>query len=131
MRHCETCTCPQKPRKAIPKVSHRQRTRAVNGIVEYPDGRERCASKKSWQKRREEVWERDGRACADCGHSLHLSEAEIHHIRKRSLGRDDRADNLKTLCTNCHRNYDSKPQWKNTGKPIKGIGWSAQWQERT
>jgi 5-methylcytosine-specific restriction endonuclease McrA len=68
-----------------------------------PKNPEACLSKAEWAKRRLEVWLRDGGKCVLCGKHLHITEAETDHIRKRSLGRNDAADNLRTLCKPCHR----------------------------
>ena len=72
----------------------------------------------AWQKRREEVWERDGRRCVDCRVEVPLHNetqhgiqrlvrraAEVHHLNKRGMGggkRNDCMDNLVTLCWRCH-----------------------------
>lgn len=78
--------------------------------------REICHGK-SWNVRREEVWERDRRRCLDCNQPVPLHHvkrkdgqviekaAEIHHKTKRGMGggkRDDRKENLATLCWQCH-----------------------------
>lgn len=83
-----------------------------------PDGREILRGA-DYQKRREEVWERDGRRCQGtlihygenltgwCGKLLRLQDAHIHHVRKRTAlgGRDDSIGNLKLLCPECHRRF--------------------------
>jgi 5-methylcytosine-specific restriction endonuclease McrA len=52
-----------------------------------------------YEKRRREVLKRDGYRCALCS-SAYL--VEVHHKTKRSLLRDDRAENLISLCERCH-----------------------------
>lgn len=79
-----------------------------NDIKVLADGREICLTEEAWQKRREERWRMDGMICQGKifglphGIEVGLSEAQIHHIRKRSLGRDDRLENLITFCEACH-----------------------------
>jgi 5-methylcytosine-specific restriction endonuclease McrA len=70
------------------------------------DGREVCRTRAAWDKRRLEVWKRDRERCVFCTISLRLSEAHIDHVKKRGMSggtRDDRPENLRTLCEQCHR----------------------------
>ena len=48
---------------------------------------------------RERVLERDGWRCQLCGSPGNL---QVHHRKSRRLG-DDSAQNLITLCIDCHR----------------------------
>ena len=72
----------------------------------------------AWEQRRQEVWARDNGKCQGCGGSVPLHNekdaddnllrraAQIHHRQHRKMGggsRDDRMDNLQTLCWGCHR----------------------------
>jgi len=68
----------------------------------YADGRERC-NRAAWAIRRVERFHLDGGRCVDCDKKLKLDAFDCDHKRKRSLGRDDRIENLKTLCLGCHR----------------------------
>jgi 5-methylcytosine-specific restriction endonuclease McrA len=54
----------------------------------------------SYRKLRNDVLERDGWRCQNCGTSERL---QVHHIRSRSALGDDAAANLITLCGDCHR----------------------------
>lgn len=70
------------------------------------DGRERLAGA-DLRDRREQVWERAGGRCEACGkpttlNSGELSDMQMHHKKRRSQGRDDRAENLECLCFRCH-----------------------------
>lgn len=115
MNRCPKCGYSPlgKQRKPIPKVSKRKPVRVLeDGIRKYPNGREVCKTKAAWQKRREEVWERDERVChfsngaqhGICFTYLALCDAHIHHLRKRSLGgRNDAMSNLTTLCEFHHK----------------------------
>jgi 5-methylcytosine-specific restriction endonuclease McrA len=47
-----------------------------------------------------QVLERDGWQCQSCGSSRHL---QVHHRKFRSRLGDDTAENLITLCADCHR----------------------------
>lgn len=53
----------------------------------------------NWPELRQEVLERDGYICKNCGakDSLH-----VHHIVPKSKGGGHHLDNLATLCFNCH-----------------------------
>ncbi|GAE27036.1 hypothetical protein JCM9140_3148 [Halalkalibacter wakoensis JCM 9140] len=44
---------------------------------------------------------RDGYTCCDCGVQTKL---EIHHIRPVSQGGTNTLSNLKTVCSDCHKN---------------------------
>ena len=48
---------------------------------------------------RNQVLERDGWRCQECGSMKGL---EVHHIKRRSQLGDDVMENLITLCAGCH-----------------------------
>ena len=54
-------------------------------------------------KTRWQVVARDRYRCRWCGSAGPL---ELHHVRKRSQGRDDKPENLLTLCRFCHERTD-------------------------
>jgi 5-methylcytosine-specific restriction endonuclease McrA len=54
----------------------------------------------SYRKLRNEVLERDGWRCQNCGSSDRL---HVHHIHSRGQLGDDVGDNLITMCAGCHR----------------------------
>ena len=69
------------------------------------------------------VFARDNYTCQVCGKSkdkiLHT-----HHIVYKSLGGTDRADNLITICTDCHTSKNHKEggvlyKWMKEGKKVK------------
>ena len=64
--------------------------------VKYPDKQRFQGS--SWQKKREEVIERDSGKCQLCGNN----GKEVHHKVPYSLTGDDSVDNLILLCKSCH-----------------------------
>lgn len=71
------------------------------------DGREICFGQ-DWERRKYEVWLRDGKRCVECSKLLPNFHANRHtdHIRTRGMGgayRDDRPENLRTVCDSCHR----------------------------
>ena len=86
--------------------------------VEYQQGQ--CAG---YYDVRYFVFYRDNYTCQVCGKSkgkvLHT-----HHIRYKSLGGTDRADNLITVCTECHTGKNHKKSgilyvWAQEGKKVK------------
>ena len=74
-----------------------ERQRACVQIL--PDGREILRGD-AYRARRQEALERDQHRCVRCG-SCGL---QVHHRVKRSVARDDRLQNLETLCERCHDN---------------------------
>ena len=52
-----------------------------------------------WDNRRNEVVERDGKQCSECGNWRHL---HLHHIKSLSKGGSNKISNLKLLCEDCH-----------------------------
>jgi len=56
----------------------------------------------SYRKLRTEVLERDGWRCQNCGTTKRL---QVHHLRSRSELGDDAAENLITLCADCHAQF--------------------------
>ena len=86
--------------------------------VEYQQGQ--CAG---YYDVRYFVFDRDSYTCQVCGKSkdkiLHT-----HHILYKSLGGTDRADNLITVCTECHTSKNHKEggilyKWMQEGKKVK------------
>jgi 5-methylcytosine-specific restriction endonuclease McrA len=73
------------------------RKKKYSRVKILPDGRE-IRRGYQYEKRRREVLKRDGE-CVRCGS---VDRLEVHHLCKRSLGRDDRLDALETLCHSCH-----------------------------
>lgn len=57
-----------------------------------------------WRNRREEVLEKYGYECANCGRSGREdgSRIEIHHIVPRNAGGTHKLSNLAPLCAPCH-----------------------------
>lgn len=60
----------------------------------------RALASAAWRRTRARIVERDGGRCVYCGHAdrRHL---EVNHISGNS--RDDRDENLETVCVLCHR----------------------------
>lgn len=132
MRHCPTCKCVQKSRKRIPRVTRKVSTRAVDGVVKLGNGQELDKGRAARDRRRDRIHARDEGLCQQrirddnwqpvvgefgagdyliCGTYLALSDAHIHHIRKRSLRGGDQDTNQVTLCHDHHRLYHPGPQW--------------------
>jgi 5-methylcytosine-specific restriction endonuclease McrA len=53
----------------------------------------------SYKALRNQVLDRDGWRCQDCGSARML---EVHHVKSRSKLGHDASDNLITLCVDCH-----------------------------
>jgi len=53
-----------------------------------------------WKRARARILERDGRRCVYCDYAAERG-LEVNHISGNS--RDDRAENLETVCALCHR----------------------------
>lgn len=54
-----------------------------------------------WQKIRQQVLERDGYTCQNCGYKN--EDLDVHHIIPRRLGGLDVVNNLVSLCSDkCH-----------------------------
>jgi 5-methylcytosine-specific restriction endonuclease McrA len=72
------------------------------------DGRE-ILSGDDYEARRREVWERDAQRCVRCYKPLSLDGCHIDHIKKRRSGggfRNDRLEDLQTMCGICHWRKD-------------------------
>ena len=86
--------------------------------VEYQQGQ--CAG---YYDVRYFVFDRDNYTCQVCGKSKD-KVLHTHHIRYKSLGGTDRADNLITVCTECHTGKNHKEggilyKWMQEGKKVK------------
>ncbi len=79
--------------------SQRHRKSPRSRIRTTPDGREILRGA-AYERRRKKVLERDGGRCVLCNSTY---EVEVHHRTKRSILRDDWAENLVSLCEGCHR----------------------------
>lgn len=54
------------------------------------------------KRRYQEIWERDGRRCVECGRLLSFANMHPHHRTERSRGGDDKPGNLETRCYKHH-----------------------------
>lgn len=83
------------------------------GVKTYPDGREVCITPDSWDRRKQEVFNRDDGICQVAtlvGRPIHrinrfFDSWTADHITKRGMGgatRDDRLSNLRLTCEWCH-----------------------------
>lgn len=60
-------------------------------MTDYPD---------DWDQRRRDVYRRDDHTCQNCG--AEGTELHAHHIQPVSEGGSHDAENLTTLCADCH-----------------------------
>ena len=64
---------------------------------------------KDWEAQKRRVIVRDGYKCVRCGTTT--GPLDPHHKKWRSKGRDDRMDNLETLCRKEHDKEHGVPMW--------------------
>jgi 5-methylcytosine-specific restriction endonuclease McrA len=85
-----------------------------------PDGREILRGD-AYRLRRLEVLERDHNRCTRCG----SSGLQVHHRIKRSIARDDRHQNLLTLCALCHakEHPEDQPDQGSTDRSREQCAW--------
>ncbi|MFC7216539.1 HNH endonuclease [Saliphagus sp. GCM10025334] len=75
-----------------------------------------------WRKVREDILDRDGRECQDCG--IGDSDADslhVHHIRPLDEGGSNEFENLLTLCDSCHFERHAEDRRKGTLEDIRDI----------
>jgi len=58
-------------------------------------------SKVAWERQRQELW-KDCHHCRQCGCYLQLENAIPHHIKFKSQGGGDEAENVMIVCSVCH-----------------------------
>jgi len=111
------------------KATDRELAQADSAVRRIPDSsnsrgyREVCVTLAAWERRREDVYDRDGGRCRRCGDEAPLHArtlpplepgllpvvqraGEAMHIAARKMGggfRDDHPDNLVWGCSDCHR----------------------------
>ena len=80
--------------------------------IVWSDGREKLIGE-DWLNRKLELWKRANGKCEYFMRCTAPGE-HPHHVQKRSLGRDDRLENLKLLCGYHHKMMHPEKQlrWK-------------------
>lgn len=82
--------CPKHPRKAWATNEGKSRQERGYGAA--------------WQRIRKAVLIRDNYLCAVCMDSGRLTPAqEVDHIKPKAAGGTNNMDNLRAICTRCHR----------------------------
>ena len=75
----------------------------------------RFRSSSAWQRKRQEIVERDCFLCRLCLHNgiLKQGDLHVHHIIKVSANRDLKlvSDNLVSLCPQCHELVEDDPNY--------------------
>jgi len=61
----------------------------------------------SWEKRVDELYERENHFCQGCGKWLFRNEASPHHIKSTRAGGGDELLNLYLCCSGCHTKIHS------------------------
>lgn len=56
----------------------------------------------AWRDKREERLRIDGHKCRTCGCSASFYPLHVHHVTYERLGHEDVANDLITLCADCH-----------------------------
>jgi 5-methylcytosine-specific restriction endonuclease McrA len=59
-----------------------------------------CVDREAYKKLHQQILERDGWRCQNCGSRQNL---HVHHKHFRSRQGNDTESNLITLCASCHR----------------------------
>jgi hypothetical protein len=90
--------------------------REKDSIV-WPDGREKLVGK-DWRKRKIELFSRSRGWCEGCNTLLPFQEMHPHHQVRRSILRDDRLENLKALCGDCHEKQHPEKQTRWTKNEV-------------
>ena len=70
--------------------------------MEYPKHKRVKLSKPKWEQQRIRLW-KDCRHCRECGCYLSVEQAIPHHIKFRSQGGGDEAENVLIVCDKCHK----------------------------
>jgi 5-methylcytosine-specific restriction endonuclease McrA len=73
----------------------------------YKDGRTKInqltkAGRELYQQRKRIAWEKQGKICPICKKRLTWADATTDHIRPRSLGFDDREENIQAVHYLCN-----------------------------
>lgn len=71
---------------------------------------ERVERAKVSNELRQEIFERDGYTCVNCG-STEKESLEIDHIKPISKGGKTEPDNLQTLCHDCNIRKGNNIDW--------------------
>ena len=85
------------------------------------DGREICnmltaAGRNIYKGRKWIAWLKQDELCAICGRYVSWEECEADHIRPRSLGRDDRQENIQAAHHDCNFRKGSQQNYSLKGK---------------
>lgn len=81
----------------------------------FRDGREKinilCKEGRDlYDERKRFAWEKQGRTCSICHLPLTWKDSTIDHIRPRSVGRDDRQENVAAAHNRCNIARGSQQQ---------------------
>lgn len=91
-------------RKPFPDAKDKRETVAVRVLA---DGREilnmfTAAGREIYRSRKRIAWLAQGELCAICGRYVSWEECEADHIRPRSVGHDDRQENIQATHHGCN-----------------------------
>lgn len=78
-----------------------------------------------WEKLRKRILQRDGYLCQSCLSAGRITPAnEVDHIKPRVRGGTDAEDNLRSLCSPCHREKSRRENPKRSTKRLcREDGW--------
>ena len=99
------------PRGQCPRPATRSRSRGSETRTDA----QRFRSSRTWQRKAEEVKERDKHLCRLCLYNgvINFRELSVHHITPINEAKEKRLDNdnLITLCNDCHVKVEGDDQY--------------------
>lgn len=81
----------------------------------------------AWDKLRQRILTRDKHLCQPCKAKGRLTAAnQVDHILPKAKGGTDEADNLQTICSECHTAKTQADQGRAPRQTIGADGWPTQ-----
>jgi hypothetical protein len=102
------------------KLAHKRKKTQVKKERQKEKRLEKLEKRLHYQAVCEQVDERDGGHCLECGTFYSI---EHHHCKLRSQGGKDDIENIVTLCTWCHKYAPNAPHQSRAGR-LKWQQWA-------
>jgi hypothetical protein len=102
------------------KLAHKRKKTQAKKERQKAKQLEKLEKKLHYQAVCEQVDERDGGCCKECGSPYHI---EHHHCLFRSAGGRDDIENIVTLCSWCHKYSPASPHMSRAGRQ-KWLEWA-------